>query len=152
VTAASLVDHLWACQANASKDPHRRGVYWLVFCPPRSPNPALEIVNLDKLTHAGNRENLAEVANHRCYRFLKADVCDLDALRRICDHVNRGRWSTSRPNHKWTEVSFRRSPCSKPTCAAVFNLLETMRVQRWPFHSRFHRRGLRQFAAADGGR
>ncbi len=39
-------------------------------------NPADSILNLDKLTYAGNLENLAEVENHSGYRFVKGDVCD----------------------------------------------------------------------------
>jgi dTDP-glucose 4,6-dehydratase len=34
------------------------------------------IVNLDKLTYAGNLENLESVANHPRYRFVKGDICD----------------------------------------------------------------------------
>ncbi|HXG31841.1 MAG TPA: dTDP-glucose 4,6-dehydratase [Bryobacteraceae bacterium] len=42
-----------------------------------------EIVNLDKLTYAGNLENLAEVASHPRYRFVRGDILDaalLDSL------------------------------------------------------------------------
>ncbi len=34
------------------------------------------IVNVDKLTYAGNLDNLAAVAQHPGYRFLQADICD----------------------------------------------------------------------------
>jgi dTDP-glucose 4,6-dehydratase len=34
------------------------------------------VVNLDKLTYAGNLANLTTVANHPDYYFLKADICD----------------------------------------------------------------------------
>src|SRR5689334_22259997 len=34
------------------------------------------IVNLDKLTYAGNLENLASVAEHPRYRFVRGDICD----------------------------------------------------------------------------
>ena len=34
------------------------------------------IVNLDKLTYAGNLENLAAVAGNERYRFVKGDICD----------------------------------------------------------------------------
>src|SRR5579875_3916327 len=39
-------------------------------------NWADEIVNLDKLTYAGNLENLEPVADHRGYKFVQADICD----------------------------------------------------------------------------
>ena len=35
-----------------------------------------EIVNYDKLTYAGNLENLESVANDPGYRFVKGDICD----------------------------------------------------------------------------
>jgi dTDP-glucose 4,6-dehydratase len=41
---------------------------------------AKQIVNFDKLTYAGNPENVAEVAEHAGYRFVQADICDADAV------------------------------------------------------------------------
>jgi len=41
---------------------------------------AQAIVNFDKLTYAGNLENLAAVAEHPGYRFIQADICDGDAV------------------------------------------------------------------------
>jgi dTDP-glucose 4,6-dehydratase len=39
-------------------------------------NDSVAIVNLDKLTYAGNLENLAAVAEHPRYRFVRGDICD----------------------------------------------------------------------------
>jgi len=41
---------------------------------------AKQIVNIDKLTYAGNLENVAPVADHPGYRFIAADICDGDAV------------------------------------------------------------------------
>ncbi|HEX6051892.1 MAG TPA: dTDP-glucose 4,6-dehydratase [Gemmatimonadaceae bacterium] len=41
------------------------------------------VVNIDKLTYAGNLDSLADVAGHPSYRFERVDVCDADAMRRI---------------------------------------------------------------------
>lgn len=41
------------------------------------------VVNLDKLTYAGNLESLASVANSPRYTFEQADICDRAALERI---------------------------------------------------------------------
>jgi dTDP-glucose 4,6-dehydratase len=49
---------------------------------------ALRIVNLDKLTYAGNLESLADVATHPRYAFAKADVCDARALCRIIEQYH----------------------------------------------------------------
>src|ERR1041384_1222294 len=40
-----------------------------------APDP-WEIVNLDKLTYAGNLENLAPIAANPGYRFVHGDICD----------------------------------------------------------------------------
>ena len=39
-------------------------------------DPALSIVNLDKLTYAGNLENLADLQKDPRYQFAKGDICD----------------------------------------------------------------------------
>ncbi len=41
------------------------------------------IVNLDKLTYAGNLDNLSEVEDHPNYQFVKGDICDNDLVNRI---------------------------------------------------------------------
>ena len=41
--------------------------------------------NFDKLTYAGNLENLESVAAHPRYRFFKGDVCDRTALRELME-------------------------------------------------------------------
>ncbi|MDH4317793.1 MAG: dTDP-glucose 4,6-dehydratase [Desulfobulbaceae bacterium] len=38
--------------------------------------PDWKVVNLDKLTYAGNLANLDDVADHRNYTFVKGDICD----------------------------------------------------------------------------
>ena len=49
--------------------------------------PDYHIVNLDKLTYAGNLANLNDIEGRPNYTFVKADIADLDAMRRvIADH------------------------------------------------------------------
>jgi dTDP-glucose 4,6-dehydratase len=43
-------------------------------------HPEAEIINLDKLTYAGNLENLTSVEADPRYRFVRADICDADAV------------------------------------------------------------------------
>lgn len=45
--------------------------------------PECRIVNLDKLTYAGNLANLKEVETRPNYQFVRADISDLDEMRRI---------------------------------------------------------------------
>lgn len=46
-----------------------------------------EIVNLDKLTYAGNLENLVSVLDNPRYSFIKADIADAAAVNRIFDEI-----------------------------------------------------------------
>ena len=39
-------------------------------------HPDDSVLNLDKLTYAGNLKNLADVADDPRYRFVKGDICD----------------------------------------------------------------------------
>jgi len=39
-----------------------------------------QVLNIDKLTYAGNQASLHSVAGHENYRFLRADICDRAAL------------------------------------------------------------------------
>ena len=45
--------------------------------------PGYRIVNLDKLTYAGNLANLADVENAPNYAFVKADICDYERMREL---------------------------------------------------------------------
>jgi len=42
-----------------------------------------EIINLDKLTYAGNLDNLKEVENNKNYTFIKGDICDRNLVEDI---------------------------------------------------------------------
>lgn len=46
------------------------------------------IVNLDKLTYAGNLENLKSVENDPRYKFIKGDICDVDLVKEVMDGVD----------------------------------------------------------------
>ena len=41
------------------------------------------MVNLDKLTYAGNPANLASVQNNPAYTFVHGDICDAELVRWI---------------------------------------------------------------------
>ncbi|CAN5624746.1 dTDP-glucose 4,6-dehydratase [soil metagenome] len=46
-------------------------------------HPDYSIVNLDKLTYAGNLENLKEVEGKKNYRFVKGDIVDYEFLKEL---------------------------------------------------------------------
>ena len=41
------------------------------------------IINIDKLTYAGNPENLKEIENNKNYFFYKIDICDFEAVEKV---------------------------------------------------------------------
>lgn len=43
----------------------------------------INIVNVDKLTYAGNLENLKEIKQNSNYKFIQADICDKSAISKI---------------------------------------------------------------------
>ena len=45
--------------------------------------PNYNIINMDKLTYAGNLENLKEIENAPNYEFVKGDICDLPMVKEI---------------------------------------------------------------------
>ncbi len=50
--------------------------------------PDYEVVNLDKLTYAGNLDNLKDVEQNRHYRFVQGDICDMDVVDKVMDKVD----------------------------------------------------------------
>ena len=48
-------------------------------------NRNVRIINIDKLTYAGNLENLQGLENNHRYVFKKADICDKDAIKEILE-------------------------------------------------------------------
>ena len=41
------------------------------------------LINLDKLTYAGNPESLLSVQNHSRHVFVKGDICDRDLVKEL---------------------------------------------------------------------
>jgi len=50
-------------------------------------HPEDSVVNLDKLTYAGNLDNLAEVADDPRYSFVRGDICDEEAVAKVMEGV-----------------------------------------------------------------
>ena len=50
--------------------------------------PDYRIVNLDKLTYAGNLANLKDVENAPNYTFVKADICDYEKMLEIFEQYD----------------------------------------------------------------
>lgn len=50
--------------------------------------PDDSVVNFDKLTYAGNLENLKDVESDERYRFIQGDICDYEALKKAAQDVD----------------------------------------------------------------
>lgn len=48
-------------------------------------NTQSEVLNIDKLTYAGNLESLKEIDTHRRYQFRQIDICDVEKLTQAFD-------------------------------------------------------------------
>lgn len=67
--------------------------------------PDYRIVNLDKLTYAGNLANLKDIEDKPNYTFVKADIADFDTMRRIVRDYNITASYTSPPRATSTAQS-----------------------------------------------
>jgi dTDP-glucose 4,6-dehydratase len=88
-----------------------------------------EIVNIDKLTYAGNLENLASVADNPHYRFQKADICDLDGLRLILEETKPDAVVHFAAESHVDRSIFSPEPVFETNLRGTFNLLESMRAR-----------------------
>lgn len=93
-------------------------------------NPSASILNLDKLTYAGNLENLECVAGNPRYRFVRGDICDGALLNRVLDE-----WPADAIVHFAAESHVDRSilspePVFETNLRGTFTLLEAARSRR----------------------
>src|SRR5271163_3193796 len=90
---------------------------------------SFEIVNIDKLTYAGNLENLAPVADHPRYQFHKTDLCDLDALKLIFEEAKPDAVVHFASDLHVDRSIFSPEPVFETNLRGTFNLLESMRTK-----------------------
>ena len=50
--------------------------------------PEYNIINLDKLTYAGNLANLKDIESKPNYKFVKMDICDFDSVLQLLKDEN----------------------------------------------------------------
>lgn len=50
--------------------------------------PYVEIINLDKLTYAGNPNNLKSLPSNSTYNFIQGDICDYQTVNRAMENVD----------------------------------------------------------------
>jgi dTDP-glucose 4,6-dehydratase len=91
--------------------------------------PQYNIINLDKLTYAGNLDNLKECANMPNYRFVKGDICDEAFIEKLfADNDIRGVVHFAAESHVDNSIKGPRAFINT-NIVGTFNLLEAARKQ-----------------------
>ena len=87
--------------------------------------PEYAVLNLDKLTYAGNLDNLAECAAMSNYRFVQGDICDRELLTRLfAENDIRGVIHFAAESHVDNSI---KNPAAfiKTNIEGTFNLVDT---------------------------
>lgn len=82
--------------------------------------PDYNIINLDKLTYAGNLENLNDIKDKPNYKFIKADICDFETMLKVMkDHNIDGVIHLAAESHVDRSIK-------DPFCFAQTNVMGTL--------------------------
>lgn len=91
-------------------------------------HPDYKIINLDKLTYAGNLENLKEVETNPNYTFVKGDICDDKLVNELFDKYDfTGVIHFAAETHVDNSITGPR-PFINTNLVGTFNLLEAART------------------------
>ncbi len=93
---------------------------------------APRIVNLDKLTYAGNLENLEAVAGHANYRFVQGDICDANMVDALLGEEKPDAIVHFAAESHVDRSIFSPSPVFETNLRGTFTLLEAARTRRTP--------------------
>ena len=89
--------------------------------------PDYQIINLDKLTYAGNLDNLQECHDMNNYTFVQGDICDVSMLEKLFAQYDiRGVIHFAAESHVDNSITGPR-PFIETNILGTFNLLETAR-------------------------
>lgn len=101
-------------------------------------NPNVIVINLDKLTYAGNLKNLIEINAHPNYTFVEGDICDYSLINKIFKDYNiNGVINFAAESHVDKSIDSP-SPFIKTNIEGTFNLLEVARKHWKGKEYRFH--------------
>lgn len=85
------------------------------------------VINLDKLTYAGDEKNLAEVQHHPRYTFVQGDICDAELVNRLFTQYDiRGVFHFAAESHVDNSITGP-LPFIKTNIEGTFTLLEAAR-------------------------
>jgi dTDP-glucose 4,6-dehydratase len=91
-----------------------------------------ELVNLDKLTYAGNLENLESVAGNPRYRFVRGDICDAVLVNWLLDEFPADAIVHFAAESHVDRSIFSPQPVFETNLRGTFTLLEAARAHRTP--------------------
>jgi dTDP-glucose 4,6-dehydratase len=94
--------------------------------------PSAEVVNLDKLTYAGNLENLESVASDPRYRFVQADICDAATVNALIAETRPDAIVHFAAESHVDRSIFSPAPVFETNLRGTFTLLESARMHRLP--------------------
>jgi dTDP-glucose 4,6-dehydratase len=89
-------------------------------------------VNLDKLTYAGNLENLAAVAGDPRYRFVRGDICDAALVNLLASECRPDAIVHFAAESHVDRTIFAPDPAFETNLRGTFTLLEAARAHRVP--------------------
>jgi len=90
------------------------------------------LVNLDKLTYAGNLENLASVAGDSRYQFVRGDICDRALVETLVSEVRPDAIVHFAAESHVDRSIFSPQPVFDTNLGGTFTLLEAARLHRVP--------------------
>jgi dTDP-glucose 4,6-dehydratase len=90
------------------------------------------IVNLDKLTYAGNLENLAEVAQNPGYRFVHGDICDETLVKNVIEEERPDVIVNFAAESHVDRSILSPAPVFETNLRGAFTLLEAARLHKVP--------------------
>ena len=91
--------------------------------------PQYKIINLDKLTYAGNLDNLKECDGMENYTFVQGDICDADLIEKLfAENDIRGVIHFAAESHVDNSIKGPRAFINT-NIVGTFNLLEAARKQ-----------------------
>jgi dTDP-glucose 4,6-dehydratase len=91
-----------------------------------------EILNLDKLTYAGNLENLSAVANDPCYRFVHGDICDAPLMNDLVEETRPDVIVNFAAESHVDRSILSPAPVFETNLRGTFTLLEAARLHQVP--------------------
>ncbi|HUA87511.1 MAG TPA: dTDP-glucose 4,6-dehydratase [Bryobacteraceae bacterium] len=95
-----------------------------------SPKPS--VLNLDKLTYAGNLENLSAVAGDPCYQFVHGDICDAPLVHALVEDTRPDVIVNFAAESHVDRSILSPAPVFQTNLRGTFTLLEAARAHKTP--------------------